>query len=90
MAARDGHGRRAGGQRRRLVATVTEAAAVATAGDPRLRAREVDDFFYKQQGYARIECPCGTVLKVPPGLTATSVQCPRCGRSHEVAWEGHR
>jgi heat shock protein HtpX len=73
-----------------LVATVTEAAAVATADDPRVRAREVDDYLYKDQGYARIECPCGTVLKVPPGLTAPSVQCPRCGRSHEVAWEGHR
>ncbi len=69
-----------------IAATVTEAAALATAADPRLRAREVDDFFYKQQGYARVECPCGTVLKVPPGLTATSVQCPRCGRTHEVAW----
>ncbi len=71
-----------------LAATVTDTAAAATAADPRLRAREVDDFFYKQQGYARVECPCGTVLKVPPGLTATSVQCPSCGRRHEVAW-GH-
>jgi heat shock protein HtpX len=59
-------------------------AAVATAGGPRQRAREVDDFFYKQQGYTRIECPCGAVIKVPPGLTATSVQCPGCGRRHEV------
>lgn len=67
-----------------LAATVTEAAAVATASDPRLRARAVDDFLYQDQGYARIECPCGTVLKVPPGLTATSVQCPRCGLRHPI------
>jgi heat shock protein HtpX len=67
-------------------ATSAEALAVAAAAEPRLRAREVDDFFYKQQGYARIECPCGNVLKVPPGLTATSVKCPSCGRRHEVAW----
>ncbi len=57
------------------------------AAAPRERAREVDDFFYKQQGYARIECPCGSVIKAPPGLTATSVQCPRCGRRHALAWE---
>jgi heat shock protein HtpX len=67
-------------------AASAEALAVAATAEPRLRAREVDDFFYRQQGYARIECPCGNVLKVPPGLTATSVKCPSCGRRHEVAW----
>ncbi len=68
------------------IAAAPGVAAVAMAADPRTRAREVDDFFYKQQGYARVECPCGAVIKVPPGLTAASVQCPSCGRRHEVAW----
>jgi heat shock protein HtpX len=67
-----------------MAATVAEAAAVATAADPRQRARQVDDFLYEQQGYARVECPCGAVLKIPPGLTATQVTCPRCGREHGV------
>ena len=68
-------------------ATGADVPTVAAAAEPRLRAREVDDFFYKQQGYTRIECPCGSVIKVPPGLTATSVECPSCGRRHELAWE---
>lgn len=51
---------------------------------PRERARQVDDFFYRDQGYARIECPCGAVLKVPPGFDAATTTCPRCGREHAL------
>lgn len=68
----------------RIASTVLESAAAATAADPRARARAVDDFLYDRDGYARIECPCGTVLKIPPGLTAAQVTCPRCGRRHPV------
>ncbi|MFO7652598.1 MAG: M48 family metallopeptidase [Candidatus Krumholzibacteriia bacterium] len=51
----------------------------------RHRAREVDDFFYREQGYRRLQCPCDAVLKVPPGFTASRVRCPRCGREHAIS-----
>ncbi len=50
----------------------------------RERARQVDDFFYREQGWQRIECPCGTVLKLPPDFAAPRAKCPRCGRVHAV------
>ena len=56
---------------------------VAWNGD-RKQARAVDDFFYKKQNYGRIECPCGAVLKVPPGFQLDRLRCPRCGREHAL------
>ena len=47
-------------------------------------ARQVDDLFYRKDGYHRIECPCGTVLKIPPDFGADSAKCPRCGTRHQV------
>ena len=49
------------------------------------RARQVDDFIYREEGYRRIECPCGTVLKLPPDFAAPRAKCPRCGRVHDAA-----
>ncbi len=51
----------------------------------RERARQVDDFIYREDGYRRIECPCGTVLKLPPDFAAPRAKCPRCGRVHDAA-----
>ncbi len=45
-------------------------------------ARQVDDLFYRQDGYQRIECPCGTVLKIPPDFKSGQARCPRCGTMH--------
>lgn len=64
----------------------------ASAGGPvlrddplrRERARQVDDFLYRQEGWDRIECPCGTVLKLPPDFAARRARCPRCGRIHDL------
>ncbi|MEN8008410.1 MAG: M48 family metalloprotease [Candidatus Krumholzibacteriota bacterium] len=50
----------------------------------RENARQVDDFFYRQDGYHRIECPCGTVLKIPPDFEGNEAKCPRCGTRHKV------
>jgi len=50
----------------------------------RENARQVDDFFYRQDGYHRIECPCGTVLKIPPDFHSQVAKCPRCGTVHKV------
>lgn len=78
----DGAGAREGSR-----AAVNDDEAGAAAGvrnDKRGRARLVDDFFYKKDGYSRNECACGTVLKIPPGFNLPKVRCPRCGREHEV------
>ena len=47
-------------------------------------ARQVDDLFYRKDGYSRVECPCGTVLKIPPDFGADEAKCPRCGTRHKV------
>jgi heat shock protein HtpX len=60
------------------------AAAAPAAPDSRRRARAVDDFLYAKDGWRRIPCECGAVLKVPPALRAAQVKCPRCGRQHAV------
>jgi heat shock protein HtpX len=85
---------RAGAERRQTRAAPdgappAAAAAVAGAGaEPpaaaRTRAREVDDWFYAQDGWRRAPCACGAVLKVPPDLANSRLDCPRCGREHHV------
>jgi len=50
----------------------------------RTQARQVDDFFYKQDGYQRISCDCGTVLKIPPNFASPGAKCPRCQKVHKV------
>ncbi|MBE0565752.1 MAG: M48 family metalloprotease [Krumholzibacteria bacterium] len=50
----------------------------------RERARQVDDFIYRADGWQRIECPCGTVLKLPADFAAPRARCPRCGRVHNL------
>ena len=47
-------------------------------------ARQVDDFFYRRDGYRRIECDCGTVLKIPPDFKAPTAKCPRCDVEHKL------
>lgn len=59
-------------------------AARADQPESRRRAREVDDFFYDQEGWRRLGCSCGAVLKLPPQLTAARVKCPRCGTIHQL------
>ena len=51
----------------------------------RENARQVDDFFYRAKQYQRIECSCGTVLKIPPDFKAPAAKCPRCGTVHKVS-----
>ena len=50
----------------------------------RERARQVDELFYRKDGWSRIDCPCGTALKLPPDFDAKVARCPRCGRGHKV------
>lgn len=60
------------------------AAAAAPDADALARAREVGDMMWKLDGYAVVQCPCGVKLKIPPGLVATRVHCPACGREQSV------
>ncbi|HPF69301.1 MAG TPA: M48 family metalloprotease, partial [Candidatus Krumholzibacteria bacterium] len=50
----------------------------------RERARQVDDFLYRESDWRMISCPCGTVLKLPPDFAAPRAKCPRCGRVHTL------
>ena len=48
-------------------------------------ARQVDDLFYKRDGYKAIDCACGTTLKIPPDFKSHAAKCPRCGTLHKIA-----
>jgi heat shock protein HtpX len=52
------------------------------------RAREIDNFFYRHKDYRVLKCPCGAVLKIPPGFLGTEVKCPHCGRRHQTSLFG--
>jgi heat shock protein HtpX len=72
-------------------AGVAAGAAASAAAGPRadavsrrVQARQVDDFLYKKEGYRRIECACGTVLKIPPDFASPGAKCPKCGTVHKV------
>jgi len=47
-------------------------------------ARQVDDLFYKKDGYKVINCSCGTTLKIPPDFKSDAAKCPRCGTIHQL------
>ena len=82
-SALDGAGAREGSAARAAGDTAAGAAAGGFATQ-RQRAREVDDFLYRKEGYGRVECPCGAILKIPPSFQAAKVKCPRCGRVHSL------
>lgn len=48
------------------------------------RAREVSNALWKADNYRTIDCPCGTRLRIPPGMKAAQVKCPRCGTTHSL------
>ena len=60
------------------------AAAAAVAASPKQSQRQVGDIMRKVSGFTFIPCSCGVQLKLPPGFKARTVQCPRCGRNHNV------
>jgi heat shock protein HtpX len=48
-------------------------------------ARQVDDLFYRKDGYRAVDCSCGTILKIPPDFESHAAKCPRCGTLHKTA-----
>ncbi len=47
-------------------------------------ARNMGDLMMAVNGYAFIACACGLRLKVPPDFKEPKLECPRCGREHQV------
>jgi len=75
-----------------LKETAAEEAPLSKAAEPedsaatiKKRAREVDNFFYRQDQYLAMGCVCGTTLKIPPGFLASQVICPHCKRKHRAS-----
>ena len=65
-------------------AAARPAAPPPPAASTRENARKVDDFFYRQDGYRRIDCPCGATLRIPPDFATPLAKCPRCGTLHQA------
>ncbi len=66
-------------------ATAARAAAPPpVAASTRENARRVDDFFYREGGYRRVDCACGTTLRIPPDFATPVAKCPRCGTLHDL------
>jgi heat shock protein HtpX len=52
--------------------------------DPKQSHRNAGDLVMAVNQFTFIPCPCGVKLKVPPDYTGDKVECPKCGRIHEV------
>jgi len=56
------------------------------AGEPDevQRARETSDVMWKKSDYKTVTCDCGTKLRVPPNFRDPRIQCPHCGKTHQL------
>jgi heat shock protein HtpX len=48
------------------------------------RARQVSDLVNRMAQYLVLTCACGVRIKVPSDSKRDKVQCPRCGREHQI------
>jgi heat shock protein HtpX len=48
------------------------------------RARETSDVMWRLSNYKTIACDCGAKLRVPPSFREPQIQCPHCGRTHQI------
>lgn len=48
------------------------------------RAREVTDLIDRMADYLFLACACGLRIKIPPEFKRDVLDCPRCGRKHEI------
>jgi heat shock protein HtpX len=62
----------------------TEAEARTGEPDEVQRARETSDVMWRMSNYKTITCNCGTRLRVPPNFKQPIIQCPHCGRTHQI------
>jgi heat shock protein HtpX len=56
------------------------------AGEPDevQRARETSDVMWKKSDYKTVTCDCGTKVRVPPDFREPRIQCPHCGKPHQL------
>lgn len=68
------------------IAPGPQSAPPASPGElaPVVSRSDMNDLFWKEKGYAIIECACGARLKVPPAYEHRPFFCPMCGAQH--AW----
>jgi heat shock protein HtpX len=59
----------------------TEPVEAAAAVD---RARDTTQMLWQVNNYKTVNCQCGTRLRIPPGFNKPNVQCPHCGRIHQI------
>ncbi len=52
--------------------------------DKAQRAREALETLDRTAGLLVLACPCGVRIKVPPDFKEDHIECPRCGRVHEI------
>ena len=48
------------------------------------RKRQVTDLLDRMAEYLFLSCACGVRIKVPPDFKHDALECPRCGREHEL------
>ena len=48
------------------------------------RAREASSALWNADNYRTVDCPCGAKLRIPPGMKASQVKCPRCDTVHKL------
>lgn len=60
-------------------------AAVPDSREHRRQVRDSNDILLRANDFRFIDCSCGLRFKLPPRFSASSLQCPRCGTSHQVA-----
>ena len=51
------------------------------------RARQTTALRWKWNNFQFIACMCGTKLKIPPEYLGRKLECPHCGKKHEVKKE---
>jgi heat shock protein HtpX len=48
------------------------------------QARDVGDLLRALNRYVFVTCLCGLKIKIPPDFKQEKLECPRCGRKHQV------
>lgn len=49
--------------------------------------RDLGDLMMKVNNYLFLTCLCGLKIKVPPDYKSNKINCPSCGRTHEIPLE---
>jgi heat shock protein HtpX len=61
--------------------------STATSHDAKKGMRDIKDILHRVEGYGLLACTCGMKMKIPKGLEQKVLDCPRCGKSHEIPVE---